>query len=134
MAVDRKLLVICFVLTGIGVVGAGWAASVSGAASLRYFTECLPFNPSTPECAQLLATMSTYGSIGSVFQAMTVIGIVAIVLLVILDYVQTQPARPPMAAPAYAYAPPPACPRCGRPIRWIPPYGRWYCDAEAAYL
>ena len=28
----------------------------------------------------------------------------------------------------------PACGRCGRYMRWVPEYQRWYCDGCMAYL
>lgn len=128
---NRNLVAICFVMVAVGVVGAAWAASVSGSATARYFSECFPFG-STPECAQHLSTMSTYGAIGSIFQGIIVLGVVLIIVLVILEYVQTHPAAPP--APGYGPPPPAACPRCGRPVRWIPQYARWYCDSESIYV
>jgi len=129
MAINRNLIAICFVLVGAGIVGAAWASSVSGAAASRYFTDCFPFG-SSPDCGQHLSTMSTFGALSTMFQAVAAVGVIVVILLVVLDYVQTHPASPP----APAYPPAAVCPRCGRPIRWIPPYGRWYCDAEAVYV
>ncbi len=45
---------------------------------------------------------------------------------------------PAMMAPAmFAYpaaaAAGPACDGCGRPLRWIAEYQRWYCDMERQY-
>jgi len=48
-----------------------------------------------------------------------------------------QPAPQPMPQPAPAYAPPAQpttnCPRCGRPLTYVPQYQRWYCPAENVY-
>ncbi len=41
------------------------------------------------------------------------------------------PAAPPMA-PAAAPGTTP-CPRCGRPLTWIPQYSRWYCYSDQQY-
>lgn len=41
------------------------------------------------------------------------------------------PAAPAMAPPAAAGSTP--CPRCGRPLTWIPQYSRWYCYSEQQY-
>lgn len=44
----------------------------------------------------------------------------------------------PRAVYVYPYATgapaaPPACPRCGQPLTFVPQYGRWYCPAEQFY-
>ena len=44
----------------------------------------------------------------------------------------------PMAPPLAPMAPPAAagttpCPRCGRPLTWIPQYSRWYCYSDSQY-
>ena len=54
-----------------------------------------------------------------------------------------QPAQPapvqPTPQPTPAYAAPaaqpatPNCPRCGRPVTYVPQYQRWYCQAENVY-
>lgn len=44
-------------------------------------------------------------------------------------------AAPAPAAPApVAAAPGTPCPRCGRPLTWVPQYNRWYCSTEQQYL
>jgi hypothetical protein len=53
--------------------------------------------------------------------------------------VAAAPAPAPVAAPAPAPVAPPAaagttpCPRCGRPLTWIPQYSRWYCYGCSQY-
>jgi hypothetical protein len=38
------------------------------------------------------------------------------------------PPTPPAAAPGTT-----PCPRCGRPLTWIPQYSRWYCYSDQQY-
>jgi hypothetical protein len=49
---------------------------------------------------------------------------------------QYQPAAAPPAMAAQAPAAAPGttpCPRCGRPLTWIPQYSRWYCYSDQQY-
>ena len=45
------------------------------------------------------------------------------------------PGRPPTGPPTGSQmAPvPAACPVCGRPMMWVPQYGRWYCPTCGQY-
>lgn len=45
---------------------------------------------------------------------------------------QTQPQMPPPPPPPPTQTP--TCPSCGRPIRYIQQYQRWYCDQEKRYV
>jgi hypothetical protein len=48
------------------------------------------------------------------------------------------PGTLPMSATSGTIASPPSlappCPRCGRPVTWVPQYQRWFCYAESQYL
>jgi hypothetical protein len=46
---------------------------------------------------------------------------------------QQGPPMPPSAPTAPAQVIPAACPVCGRPMMWVPQYGRWYCPTCGQY-
>lgn len=46
---------------------------------------------------------------------------------------QPESSTPAADAPPSAPTQAPACPRCGKPVSWIPQHQRWFCPAENVY-
>jgi hypothetical protein len=68
----------------------------------------------------------TYGVIASI------VGIIALIVGLALPNRSGVPA-PPTTPQIQTQIPTYPCPTCGRPLRWIQEYQRWYCDAESKY-
>jgi sporulation protein YlmC with PRC-barrel domain len=45
-----------------------------------------------------------------------------------------QPQQKPVQAVVQKQSTQPLCPTCGRPLKWIPKYKRWYCYNDKKYV
>ena len=124
-----SLVVLGIAILVIGIVGAAAASVVSGNATTRYLAECSFFNPSL-ECRDLFSTMTTYSLLTGISAILAGTGVLVLVIGIVLEVLKE---RPPLLGPSpfpSSVPPPvPGCPRCGRPLRHVPEYQRWFCDS-----
>jgi len=64
---------------------------------------------------------------------LTIVGLIALIVGFAIPNRQGVPAPPPPPQPP-AQSPIYPCPTCGKPLRFVQEYQRWYCDAENKYV
>jgi len=148
MPLEVRSLKLALVIVGVvvllaGIVGTILVSQAQANLQGRMMNECLS-NPLSLTCFSLASSVATYGLYWWLTILLAGVGVIIIIVGLVLAAVSSSPPTAPYPAQPAPYpvqpVPPVAgtqvqpCVRCGHPVRWVPQYNRWYCDAEQMYV